>query len=76
MSVAEIDITDVEGWIIIFLGVGVALLKKYIKPFWRRLVVSQVLTGHTKLNEYRAKETLTKEDLEDYKEIVEDALKF
>lgn len=57
-------------------GTCIALFKKYFKPLWRRLIVSQVLTGHKKLNEYRAKEVLTEDELEDYKEIVEDALKF
>lgn len=76
MSVAEFDIKNIEWWLgAIAVGI-IGLLKKYIKPFWRRMIVSQVLTGHKKLNEYRAKEELTKEELEDYKEIVEDILEF
>ncbi len=76
MSTAEFDIQNSEGWLLAIAGAVVVILKKGIKPFWRRLIVSQVLLGHKKLNEYRAKEELTKEELEDYKDIVEDVLKF
>jgi len=76
MSVAEVDLENTEGWLVLIGGAFIVFLKKYFRPFWRRLIISQVLTGHKKLKEYRAKETLTDAEKDEYIDIVEDALKF
>lgn len=76
MSVAEFDIKNIEEWVLLLVGGIIIILKKFLKPFWRRMVFYQVLTEHKKLNELRAKETLTEAEKDIYIDIVEDILKF
>jgi len=76
MSTVDFDISNVEGVLLLILGGILALFRRWIKPFWRRLIVSQVLSNHTKLKELREKDVLTDAEKDEYIDIVEDALKF
>ena len=76
MSSLDFDIENIEGALLLFFGGTLAVLRRWFKPFWRRLIVSQVLSNHTKLKEFREKKELTDADKDEYIDIVEDALKF
>ena len=76
MSTVDFDISNVEGILLLILGGILALFRRWFKPFWKRVIVSQVLSNHTKLKELREKDVLTDAEKDDYIDIVEDALKF
>ena len=76
MTTWDFEIRNFEGILLLVLGGILAIFRRWIKPFWRRLIVSQGLSNHTKLKELREKKELTDAEKDEYIDIVEDILKF
>lgn len=74
MSTLDFDITNVEGILFLIFGVLVALFRKWVKPFWKRYMVSQVLLNHSRLSELMKKDVLSEEEKDEFIEIVKDSL--
>lgn len=74
MSTLDFDISNVEGILFLLFSFLCALIWKYVRPFWRRCLVSQVLLSHTRLSELRKKEILSEKEKSEFVEIVKDSL--
>jgi hypothetical protein len=74
MSTLDFDVSNLEGFLFLFFGLMVALVRKVFKPIWKKFMVSQVLLSHSRLAELREKECLSDREKDEFVEIVKDSL--